>query len=263
MFTILRSLAACGLITAIVGAQTLLSGATSPNPAPLGASISLRLEATATAGLASGCGFLSIRQGSPAGPVVYSPFICPAIFIIVSPGGPYTAGWSGLDSVGNPVPAGLYFFEVGYSDGAGVAQPNAFFPVRIDDPAAPPQPVLTVTGTGAAGTTLNLDINSPADAGSPYIFAASFTTNTGFTVPPGVFVVLDMDVLFGLAFPTPTPGLFSNLSGTLDANGQTFSPGTVSIPNVPGLLGYPVAFQAVLVTVAGLGTTNPVTLSLQ
>ena len=99
------------------------------------------------------------------------------------------------------------------------------------------------------------NIGAGFPAGTPYVAAASFTTNQGLSLGPGKFLCLDIDFLFHLSFPNPLQGLFSNFSGVLDINGAATGL-TVHLPNVPFLQCKPLHVQAAVLPSSGLELTN-------
>jgi len=237
-----------------LGAQQILSGETSPNPAPLGSTISLTVQASIPVYLQSGCGLNAVHQGSPGGPIVYQPFICPAIIIPVGPGSPYTIQWQ----PGSNVTPGTYYIEVGYRDQATFTlQPPAFFPVRIDGPAAPGGPVLATTGPVMLGGTVSFTIDEPSAPNDLYVLAAAFSTNQGQPLGPLGHLALDQDILWNLSFPVPHPALFQNFQGILDGNGHTGAP-QMFIPAVPALQYTNIAFHGAVFTGGTVLLTNPI-----
>lgn len=251
----LRLAAVAAVLVASAAAQTpiLLSASATQNPLPINTIGALTVEATVPCNLVSGCGIIEVRQGSPTGPVVYSPFICPLILINVGPGAPWTVQWPGTAT------PGTYYVRIDYRDNATFTlQPPAWFPVRVDDPANVTDPVLTSSGSITGGSTTTFNLSDPANAGATYIFAASQTTNTGFYPVPSTHVALDMDFVFNLSYPLAWPGIFNNFVGNLDANGDS---NNVSI-NVPvGVInaGGPAAVQAGVLGTGGITVSNCLT----
>ena len=241
-----------------------LSATISPNPAPQGSPITITYEASTMVYLSNGCGLTSVHQGSPAGPAVYTPFICTLQIILLGPGLPASVQWQGLDNSGNPVAPGTYYVRVvAYVNGTGAQLPPSYFPVRIDPPPPTPVgPILNMVGAPTRGQTLQLTINDPAEPFGTYFLAASLTTNQGLTISPTQHLALDQDILWNLSYPNPHPALFLNTLGTLDFYGYTAAP-NVFIPNLANLQGWPIAFHAVVIGSTGLKLTNPDTGSIQ
>ena len=96
----MRPLILVSLLAAAVSAQTLSGTFTPPTGTP-GQQMTLRLAngGPDAVTLSSGCGYNSIVQGTPTGPVVFAPAICPFILITLSPGGTRNVGFT--------VPSGL------------------------------------------------------------------------------------------------------------------------------------------------------------
>lgn len=252
-------LALATVLASHAGAQSLaLAGRASPNPAPLGTTITFTLESTAVVMLSSGCVINEIRSGSPTGAVVWQPFICPAVLIQVNPGAPLNTTWNQLDSVGQPVPGGDYYARFSFWDQNFGVQTHRWVPFRISDPLAPAQATLAATGFPTRGSVFNLSITDTANPGAVYVAAASFTTDTGWTVAPGFHIALDQDALWNLSFPAAHPALFAGFTGSLDASGFTNVP-MVFVPQLAQLQGLPFAVQAVVLGAGGAVLTNPLT----
>lgn len=239
-----------------------LTGKCSPNPATVGQPISLVLDTyeASSVVLASGCGLATVRQGSPTGPIIYQPFICPAVIIAIAPGpGNRPIVWPGTDNRGNAVAPGLYFIEVVGWNNASV-QVRDFFPVRIDPATGPTAPTLTVNGTTGLGDMPILDITRPSQPGAIFVVAASLDTNVGQNIA-GLSIALDNDFLFNQSFPVANPAYFSGFVGALDGTG--FGQAVVTIPNIAGLAGFQLSLQAVVIGGTGLEVSNPTTCSMR
>ena len=254
----MKSLCVLAFVAVLCGgasAQALLSASAVQNPALINTTVSLTVEATATASLLTGCGIIEVREGSPTGPIVYQPLFCIGLFILVGPGTPYTVGWPGTAT------PGTYYVRIDYSDTAtGALQPPAWFPVRVDDPNTPNDPILTSSGAITGGATTTFQVSHPIAAGATYIMAASQTTNTGFAVSATTRVDLDMDFVFSLSYPLALPGVFNNFVGNLDASGNSSG---VSINVPPGIIapGAPAAVQCGIIGTGGITVSNCLTFS--
>jgi hypothetical protein len=240
----------------VPGQGLTLAGRAAVNPTVLGAPVSFILEVTSTVGLSSGCGINEIRAGSPTGPVVYQPFICPAIIITITPGAPYTYNWDQRNNSGLQVPAGTYYARFSYWDQNFANIVHRWVPVRIDDPAAPPLATLSATGFPTTGSLFSIQILDTNNPGAFYVIAASFTTDTGWTVAPGTHIALDQDALWNLSYPIPSPQLFLGFNGALDATGLTLVP-SIAVPPLPQLIGLPLAIQGAVLGSGGTVLTNP------
>ena len=256
-------LAAVSIFAASVCSQGLLSCQVSPNPATPGQGLTFAIQATIPGYLQSGCGINEIRMGSPTGPIVWQPFICPFLLILVGPGSSSYASHPGTSAGGAAFAPGPYYAIINWNSG-GVAQPSGAFPFRVDDPTAPPLPVLSSAGGLAGGQTTTLTLTSPADPGGFYIAAASMTTNTGWFLPGGGHVALDLgDPIFSLSYPTPLPNVFGGFSGSLDASGST-SAISISVPASVVAVGTPGAIQAAIIDATGnIKLANALTFSIQ
>ncbi len=256
----------CVLVVAAAGvhAQTpLLSCQISPNPAVPGMALTYTVEATVVGALQTGCGISEIRQGSPSGPIVWQPFFCPLILIPVGPGAPWTGTFQTLANNGSPLAPGTYYAIINWN-GQGALQPAGCFPFRLDGAVGYPDPVLSASGNLVGGQTTTFTLSSPTDPGALYICAASMTTCTGWLLPNGSHVALDMnDPVFPLSYPVPLPGVFNGFSGVLDGSGST-SAISVSVPLGFVPTGNPGAVQAAVIDTQGnIKLSNALTFSIQ
>ena len=261
--TFVRTIALTAVFAASVSAQGLLSCSISPNPATPGQGLTFAIQATTPGYLNSGCGINEIRMGSPTGPIVWQPFICPFLLILVGPGSSSYVSHPGTTAGGAAFAPGTYYAVINWNSG-GAAQPSGVFPFRLDDPMAPPLPVLSSAGGLAGGQTTAFTLTSPADPGGFYIAAASMTTNTGWFLPGGEHVALDSgDPIFALSYPTPLPNVFGGFSGSLDASGST-SAISISVPASVVAVGTPGAIQAAIIDATGnIKLANALTFSIQ
>lgn len=259
----LRTLVACLLLCGLVSAQAL-NVSISPNPAPLGANITI----TATSGLPniytpSGCLVSGIYAGSPSGPLVKS-FFCISIMSSIPhcmtalPPRQYV--WNQSINGGFATP-GLYYASIHtYDMFNSVSLPVQYYPITITGPS--PAPVLTMTGAPFPTAVLPITINAPANPGDFYVLAIAGSTNTGFVVN-GAFLSLDYDAFLLASLDGTHPSTFQNFSGLLDGAGLTTAP-TLTIPNFPGLSCLPLHLQGVVIP-SGTSTilpTNTVTFAL-
>ena len=99
-------------------------------------------------------------------------------------------------------------------------------------------------GAPRLGTTRDLALCSPQDAGGIYLAAASFSSSSGIPTCGGT-VPLDLDFLLLLSLDPSNP-FFLNFTGNLDAFGRSTSP-SVLIPNSPSLVGIPLVFGFVVI----------------
>ena len=228
----------------------LLQVTISPNPAPLGAPITVNANEAYGLGLFSpgNGGFLAeVRSGSPAGPTVA---IFPATFLpgAIPPCGspPRTQTWT----PGASITAGHYWIGITYSIGMFGAYQSEWFQVTIDANSMPPVAAPGLAATAGSmptlGSTYSMDITAPGHTVDTYICAMSASTNVGFPLGMGIHFALDIDPIFDLSFPNPTPGIFSNFQGNTDANGNAQGIG-FTIPNIPFLSCIPLHCQALII----------------
>jgi len=264
-FTIALCVAAIALGTASVSAQ-VWSATASPAVANLGQPITITLESTVTLQMAGGsnCLINGIHQGSPSGPDLLLPGPCFMNLVWLSPGFPITTTWDQTDQSGaggSPVPAGTYFLRFNAWDNQTLR--IMYVPVRIDDPQmSVQQPILSATGDPARGVPFLLDVADPSEPFGTYVIAASFTTNQGLTFAPNQHLALDQDILFDFSVPTPFVGLWSGSIGSLDATGHA-SATAFTVPNVPFLVGLPIAFQAIVIGASGVDFGNAISRTIR
>ena len=226
----------------------------SPNPVPAGTS-SITINVTDSTGMGfehwTNCVARTLRQDYPAGfsaPIplgLCGPWTGVAANGTVSKTFPFTAGLA----------PGLYYAEVVTRPVGGVISTTTWVPVTI---VAASAPTLVQQSVLQVGQTWMVDLSAPTMPGTLYVAAASFATNTGFTLPSGDFVSLDAnDPLFNLTYPVAVP-LFQNLSGFTDATGN-FSSITVTVPNDPSIAYLPIYLQGGLLPgTGGVALTNVV-----
>ena len=254
---------AASCLSLIVLAGTLiaqplaLTCTVTPNVAAPGTSINFALESSSLVSLTTGCGINEIRAGSPTGPIVWQPFICPLILLFVAPGATLNRTWNQLGSNGLQVPAGDYFVRFNYWDQTSTLLTSRFFPFRIEDPLAPIGPTLSTLGDPTTGNLWSLQISDPPNPGAIYYMACSLTTDVGWTVNPNLHVALDQDALWNLTYPTADPSIFLSFAGALDGSGLTTSP-AVLVPSVPALVGLPLSVQGLVLNGAGAALTNAI-----
>lgn len=259
----IQAVAMTTLLAVSVSAQGLLSCSISPNPATPGQGLTFAIQATIPGYLQSGCGINEIRMGSPTGPIVWQPFICPFLLILVGPGSSSYVSHSGTSAGGAAFAPGTYYAIINWN-ASGTTQPSGVFPFRVDDPMAPPIPVLSSAGGLTGGQTTTFTLSSPADPGGFYIAAASMTTNTGWFLPGGDHVALDInDPIFALSYPSPFPNIFGGFSGSLNTSG-TASTISISVPAGVVAVGTPGAIQAAVIDANGnIKLANALTFSIQ
>jgi hypothetical protein len=218
----------------------------SPDPAPVGALITVTCHATSATALftPNGCLVQSIHSGTPNGPVVRS-YFCITIPVQIPGCGttmPRTATWNQLDAGNVQVPPGLYWFKILHAPSGFSTTTTEWHCVTIS--GAAPEPVLSAAATTAWGVPFQLTLTAPTHPNEFYAFALSGSTNVGLALSPTLFLCLDQDWIFNLTFPTPDPTVFAGFQGTTDASGNAV--GTIFIP--PLFLGcFPLHAQAGLV----------------
>ena len=250
---ITAALVAVILAGGAVSAQ-LFSAEVSPNPVVVGQPIQIKIECnTGGTGLLSGCAYTAFYKDKPGGTVVYSPFICPSIFITVGPGLPHTTKWNCVDSSNKPIQPGTYFVEIIW--GANKSKHYAPFQVVASLPNT--QPLLSTTTATTRGKPLGLTINSANQPNANYVIAASFTANTGFQLTPTARIDLDQDGLFWFSLALPTGPIFQNFQGVLDRTG--IAKATMAVPAITALQGAQLALQGVTVQGTIIQTTNALT----
>jgi hypothetical protein len=253
------------LITLPAPAQ-LLSVTVLPNPAPLGAPITVSASDAYGLGLgtSSGCLFTSVHAYAPGGPMVEA-FVCIQIPLPIPACGqtPRTQTWAQTSMGGGMVGPGQYWFPIAYGGPTGMR--TEWFSVTIvASPSA--APTLGVQTPPQIGTTFMMGIIAPNHPGDAYYAAISGSTNAGFAISPVLHFSLDMDALFALSFPNPPLGLFANFQGNLDNLGQATNL-AIALPNLPALSCLPLHVQALVVPATAiptiLQTTNELAVIIQ
>ncbi len=252
------------LCFAIAGASPAqqLSVSISPNPAPLGASITLQANAAyGTLFTPGGCLVTAIRSGSPTGPVVRNfpcTFLAVAIPICGSASPPRQTIWNQAVTGGTAAP-GDYWFQIQHSPAPFGATTTEFFCVRID--GAIPGPTLSAPAAPTWNSFFSLNINAPLYPTEFFVVALSGSTNVGIPLGPGQLLCLDDDFLLSLSFPMPI-ALFQGFQSYLDGAGQSAGVG-IQFPANPGLICFPFHAQAAILPVGGgIVLTNELSLSV-
>ena len=247
----LRALVLSSLLGSFVTSSGVAQGVSAvilPNPVLPGSTVSVTVtEANGTSIVfTTPCGFDQVRADSPTGPVINaSP--CPLANTPVSPWGSVSGTWN-VSGFG----PGTYWLRMRYWDANLAVLTSEWCCLQV---AYPFTPTLTAQTPAQVGQDLLMTLGSGFPAGTPYVAAASYTTNQGLPLGPGNYLCLDIDFLFDLSFPIPLPGLFSNFIGVLDANGSATGL-TVHLPNIPFLQCKPLHVQAAVLPPSGLELTN-------
>ncbi len=93
--------------------------------------------------------------------------------------------------------------------------------------------IITLSGTTSPGSTVDLDLDAPSDAGKAYQAASSFGLGP---IPIGSRVLnLSIDALLDITVNNYLPMIFKNYAGNLDAKGKAKA--QIMIPNAPVLKG--------------------------
>lgn len=258
-----RMLSAALLAASVASAQQL-SVAISPNPAPLGAPITISAEAAyGPLWTPGGCLVTSVRSGGPNGPVVRvfgCTFLAVAIPVCGTGGTPRTTVWNQLLTGNGSAAPGDYWVTIAHSPAPFSAITTEAFCVTIE--AAATDPKLTASAAPQWGSYFAMNLDAPLYPGSIYAVALSGSTNVGIPLSPTELLCLDFDALFNFSFPAPLPP-FINFQGGLDAAGQ--APGLgIQFPPNPGLTCFPFHAQAVILDISGaLVATNGLSLTVR
>ena len=93
--------------------------------------------------------------------------------------------------------------------------------------------LITLSGSGKPGTTVNLDLTAPTDAGKPYQVGSSLGTGP---IPIGKRQInLSPDNMLVASVGGHLPSVFVGYTGLLDAAGKAQA--KLVIPNIPALIG--------------------------
>ena len=219
----------------------------SPNPVILGqSSITVTVTDSTGAGYQhwTNCVARSIHQDYPNGAPPPMPLGLCGPWTTVGPYGTATKTFpfiSGLQ-------VGLYYVKVVTRPAGGGIETTTWTPFDI---RVAGDPTLTSQTNLQVGQTWTVDLTAPAFPGTPYIVAASYSTNVGFGLPGGEYVSLDMNnALFDLTWPVASGVFFSNFFSVTDATG-TATGISAYVPNIPSLAYLPVHLQCGLLAAAG------------
>jgi hypothetical protein len=118
---------------------------------------------------------------------------------------------------------------------------------------------LASLGPAGPGQTIRLRVSSLNEAGRTYVTALSFGFRPGIKIG-GRTVFLNPDPLFFTSILGG--GIFSNLAGVLDRNGEAFP--TIQVPNIPGLSGQRIYAAAITVVPSTINTiSHPIVITIQ
>lgn len=225
----------CFIFSVALNAQ-FLSVNVSPNPAPVGAPITVTCQATIP-GLFTplGCLLSGVRSGTPTGPNV-ALFACTFLPGAIPQCGATTVRtgiWNQNLIGGGTATPGLYFFQINYTVGQfGAQQFTEYFCVTVHNPAVNPTPSLTAVNAPQFGTQFQMSLNAPTHPNEFYAVVMSTTTNVGLAYPGG-FTCLDNDFLLQATL-NPNPAIFVNFAGATDPTGLATGI-AINFPAVVGL----------------------------
>lgn len=254
-----RSLLLFLCFATVVVAQPPVCVEISPNPILVGVTSSITVTVTDSTGAGfeswGNCVARTIRVGAPGGAYAPIPLGLCGGWTPTAPNGTATKTFNFINSLG----PGLYYVDVVTRPVGGGVSETTWAPFMVQNPG---DPNLSQQTTLQVGMPWMTSVSAPNNAGQLYQVAASFGTDTGFTLPGGPFVSLDMDGLFNLTYPVAS-SVFTNFLGVTDGSGNATGI-TANVPNVPTLAFTPVTLQGGLID--GLGTitlTNPVGACIQ
>jgi len=100
---------------------------------------------------------------------------------------------------------------------------------------------LSAPPTAQLGSIITLNLHSPEDPNKRYLFAGSFDSQPGMSLPNGRVIPLNNDWLFNALLFVPQLFGFYDTTGNLDNNGN--APVTWNVPNIPGASGTNLKFS--------------------
>lgn len=226
----------------------------SANPVALGTPVTLSVTAAIPNQFTiGGCLVTEIRATTPTGPVVRL-FPCTFLGVAIPDCGPTaiprTLVWNqtGAGTFGGQVPAGEYWFGLMVTN--GLFGPGAMQWISLTIDAGVQAPSLSETLPTVQGNGGLYLLNAPLRPFDTYLVAMSGSTNTGFAPAPGLFIGLDIDLLFTLSLSNALPGILNNFQGSLDQFGQATAI-NIQIPPNSGLTCFPFFLQAAVVPAVG------------
>jgi carboxypeptidase T len=107
---------------------------------------------------------------------------------------------------------------------------------------------LALTGPAAIGTSVNVTVDSPVDAGLVYYMVASTATYPATPIG-GRFLPIKNDWLTTISRDPANP-IFKNFTGMLNGAGHSGAP-QINVPNDPGLIGMNIYLAAVTLNASG------------
>jgi hypothetical protein len=155
--------------------------------------------------------------------------------------------------VGDPLRGGII---VHGAFGDGWTQPNTTWRYHRSNLGAS-------TLNPSIGTSVNLELLIPADAGLAYVVAVSLSgTCPGFTLPDGRIASLNVDATTLLAFAGAYPAILQGFAGVLNATGLATP--VLAIPALPGLSGLALSTEGITAAGPVVHTvTNALTITVQ
>jgi hypothetical protein len=226
-------------VTSVLLAVGLLSGpalaqinyTVGPATVPLGSRVSITLSNDNPT--AFGISEPLFEVFDDKGVSIYEP-IGPVKSVLMGPHGWVTFYWDLVDKHHVKVPPGDYTVAVRFDYGV---TPTSF-PVTV----VPEGAGLVFEGTATihpplfGSDTRNFRLQSPSDAGMPYLLLASASSTVGFPTCGGV-LPLDADPLCLMSLDPNA--VFQSAFGVLNSSGASKAP-TFKLPQMPTLVGLPV-----------------------
>lgn len=217
-----------------------MTASAGPNPVPVGCPVSVSLtNDTELIAAIFNCQYVILDESLE---VVFTPD-CLQLELLVGPLGTVTWLWPQEDDLGQQVPPGNYFAQIGTITGPVLA------PVTI----GATETGIFLEGTPAIGTSeiglggRPLVVCSPQDPGETYAVLASFSSSQGIPTCGGT-IPLDLDALFTTSLSSSA--LIPNGVGLLDSRGYSDAP-LVPIPDNANLIGLGFSLAFVVLDTGG------------
>ncbi|MAE63680.1 MAG: hypothetical protein CMJ18_05360 [Phycisphaeraceae bacterium] len=176
------------------------------------------------------CLINEVRVGGQNGPVVWTAIACNDVIIPVGSDEDLSVPWTPQNQSGGALPDGQYYLGVRSRSIATGVVSQQWFAVTLSSQSLSPR--LQAWPYVFAGVPTVVALDAPGYAGTSYVAAASFSTDTGIDVAgPGLHLALDPDPLFLFTLSEAGSALTTGFQGDVGSTGAGTM--TFTVPQLP------------------------------